>query len=224
METTQFTKPYGKDRFFIVSNRDILAAPVDVIVNPANSGLSHGGGLAEKILLEAGEKLEEESNKIIKEKRKIPVTEAVVTTAGRLPYKGVIHAVGPCMGDGKEQLKIEKTILNCLQIADNYKWESIAFPAISTGIFSVPHKICATAFDKAVLSYWKNFSNNSSVKKIWLCLLKDDYSIFEKILNSDMRNKKQEEQIENYDRDIPVYTLTEKEIEQIEQDDSDLIF
>jgi O-acetyl-ADP-ribose deacetylase (regulator of RNase III) len=151
VKNNQFTNVYGKNRIFVVSDRDILAVPVDVIVNPANSGLSHGGGLAERILLEAGPELEEECNKIIDKIGKMSVTEVVVTTAGRLPYKGVIHAVGPRMGDGKEQSKIEKTIINCLQLADNHGWKSIAFPAISTGIFSVPKDICAKAFDKAIL-------------------------------------------------------------------------
>ncbi len=57
MNKSQFEKLYDQNRIFVVCNKSIFSVPVDTIVNPANSGLSHGGGLAEQILLEAGSKL-----------------------------------------------------------------------------------------------------------------------------------------------------------------------
>jgi len=208
MNKNQFEKRYAQNRVFIISDKSLLSAPVDTIVNPANSGLSHGGGLAEQILLEAGSKLEEACHKIIQQQGKISVTKAVVTTAGQLPYQGVIHAIGPRMGDGEEQSKIETTIINCLKIAEKYQWKSIAFPAISTGLFCVPKTVCAKAFDKAISDYWEN-NPNSAIKNIWLCLLTEDYPIFEKILNQGETQK--EDSRENQNTGIPIYELNEEE-------------
>ena len=122
-------------------------------------------------------------HKIIKEVGRIPVTQAVVTVAGNLPYKGVIHGIGPRMGDGNEQIKIEKTIVNCLRLAAIIGWKSVAFPAISTGLFGVPSEVCAEAFKKAVPLFWETFPG-TSVKQIVLCLTLNHYDEFERILNS----------------------------------------
>ena len=100
-----------------VGVRDLLGAPVDAIVNPANSGLSHGAGLASIISEAAGDIVEEDCERIIKKIGKIPETIAVPTRAGNLPYKGIIHAVGPRMGDGDELNKLKQTISNSLIIA-----------------------------------------------------------------------------------------------------------
>ena len=135
---------------------DILSAPTDTIVNPANGGLSHGGGLAEQILNEAGEELELESNAIIQQKGPLNSGDATFTTAGRLPYKSVIHAVGPRMGEGNEARKISEAVTNCLILCNENNWDSIAFPAISTGIFSVPDQLCAQGFYQAITSWYKN--------------------------------------------------------------------
>ncbi len=172
------------------------------------------------ISYEAGHQLEEECNKIIEKIGKMSVTEVVVTTAGRLPYNGVIHAVGPRMGDGKEQSKIEKTLINCLQLADNQGWKSLAFPAISTGIFYVPKDISAKAFNKAILYYWYHFSQ-STVNSIWLSLLVDDYPVFEKILNQgDTKKDDTKKEYTDKERDIHVYELNKEDMEL--EDDSDI--
>jgi len=206
----KFEKLYDKNRIFTVSSRSLLSAPVDAIVNPANQGLSHGGGLAELILLEAGTQFAEECDEIIRTQGRLSITKAVMTTAGQLPYRGIVNAVGPIMGDGNEQLKIEITIINCLQIVDQYQLESIAFPAISTGIFCVPKDVCARAFDKAIPHYWEKFPN-SVVKNIWLCLIEEDYSIFEKILNKDKLSNKESPEVK--DDEIPTYELKEENTE-----------
>ena len=108
----EFSETFEGGRVFKVCVSDLLGVGVDAIVNPANSGLSHGGGLAAAISAEGGPEVDRQCSLAIKKIGRIPVTQNVVTTAGQLPYKGVIHAVGPRMGDGDEQLKIEKTIIN----------------------------------------------------------------------------------------------------------------
>ena len=149
-ENMSFSISYPGDKTFMITVRDLLGAPVDAIVNPANSGLSHGGGLAAIIADEAGPRMDQHCRKIIKEYEQIPVTQAVISVAGNLPFKGIIHEVGPRLGDGDEQTKIEKTIINCLRQADRKGWQSLAFPAISTGLFGVPTEVCAAAFKIAV--------------------------------------------------------------------------
>ena len=174
---------YPENKVLQVGIRDLLGVGVDAIVNPANSGLSHGGGIAAIISDEGGPSIDKHCEKYIEKYGRIPVTKAVATTAGTLPYKGIIHAVGPRMGDGSEQKKIEATIMNCLMIAITKNWESVAFPAISTGLFMIPKDICAGAFKKAVSTFWGKFTD-TPVKLIWLCLTIDDYPVFEKLLQS----------------------------------------
>lgn len=179
----EFTLSFAENRIFRAGVFDLLGVMVDGIVNPANSGLSHGGGLAAAIADEAGPRLEKQCRTAVKKLGRIPVTHNVATTAGDLPYKGVIHAVGPRMGDGDEQVKLERTVLNCLKAADIRGWKSLALPAVSTGLFLVPEKTCAQAFRQAVPRYWKN-NPESGIELIWLCLTIDDYPVFDSIFNS----------------------------------------
>jgi O-acetyl-ADP-ribose deacetylase (regulator of RNase III) len=181
----EFIKTFEGDKVFKVGVRDLLGAAVDAIVNPANSCLSHGGGLAAIISNEAGPKIDNHCEKYIKKYGRIPVTKAVATTAGRLPYKCVVHAVGPRMGNGDEQTKIEATLTSCLGIAHTKEWSSVAFPAISTGLFCVPKDACAEAFKNAVPGFWEKHPD-SSVELVWLCLTIDDYPVFEKILSQSL--------------------------------------
>jgi len=183
MTDNQFSINYAEDKVFKVDIGDLLGAAVDAIVNPANSGLSHGGGIAAIISNEGGPKIDKHSGKYIKKYGRIPVTKAVATAAGRLPYNGVIHAVGPRMGDGEEQLKIEATIMSCLGIAHAKGWESVAFPAISTGLFMISKDVCARAFKNAGASFWTKCPD-TSVRLIWLCLTIEDYPVFANLLRS----------------------------------------
>lgn len=179
MDTIKIT--IGDERMFKAGVRDLLGAPVDVIVNPANSGLSHGAGLAGIISDEAGPEMDAECDKIVARVGQIPTTYAVPTRAGNLPFKGIIHAVGPRMGSGDEQQRIEATIVNVLKVADQKGWAAVAFPAISTGIFGIPKEVCAAAFKNAIPTYWE-INPGSSITLVWLCLTSDDYPAFSEVL------------------------------------------
>jgi O-acetyl-ADP-ribose deacetylase (regulator of RNase III) len=183
MTDQQFAINFPENKVFKVGIRDLLGAPVAAIVNPANSGLSHGGGIAAIISNEGGPKIDEHCSLYIKKYGRIPVTKAVATTAGNLPYKGIVHAVGPRMGDGNEEDKIETKLISCLAIAHSKGWESMAFPAISTGLFMIPKDVCARAFKEAVSFFWGKYPD-TPVKLIWLCLTIDDYPVFTDILRS----------------------------------------
>jgi len=150
--------PDGK--IFEVSIHDILLEDTDCIVNAANGGLSHGGGVAAAISKAAGRKLDEEGYRIVAERGPIQVGEAVVTTAGDLPFKGVIHAVGPQFGEGDEENKIERALRSAFSRAHERKWGSLSFPGISSGIFAVPHQICARAYFKAVRTFWSDYPDS----------------------------------------------------------------
>ncbi len=118
---------------------DITECTVDAIVNAANSYLQHGGGVAGAIVKKGGSIIQEESNAI----GYVPVGECAVTTGGRLKAPYVIHAVGPRFGEGDEENKLKKTVNNVLKCATEMRFQSIAMPAISAGIFGFPKDKCA---------------------------------------------------------------------------------
>ncbi|HZM33619.1 MAG TPA: macro domain-containing protein [Burkholderiales bacterium] len=134
---------------FQVVRGDLLAEPVEAIVNAANGHLAHAGGVAAIIARAAGPALQEESQRIARERGPLPTGSAVVTTAGKLPFKGVIHAVGPRQGEGGEEDKLVQALGAAFALAKDNSWNSVAFPAVSSGIFAVPLEICARAYVRA---------------------------------------------------------------------------
>jgi len=137
---------------------DITERNLDVIVNPANSYLKHAGGVAAAIVRKGGQIIQEESDKI----GYVPVGTAVITTAGRLPCKAVIHTVGPHMGEGSEDKKLRKAIKSVLALAQETGFKSISIPAISTGIFGYPKDKCAKILLKESMNYFANNKDTSS--------------------------------------------------------------
>jgi len=119
---------------------DITEEDVDAVVNAANSFLKHGGGVAGAIVKKGGRVIQEESDKIVEEKGRIPVGKAVYTSAGNLKAKFVIHTVGPVWGEGREEEKLRSAVRSALEIAEDLKLSSVALPAISTGIFGYPKR------------------------------------------------------------------------------------
>ncbi|MEW6162275.1 MAG: macro domain-containing protein [Nitrospirota bacterium] len=147
---------------------DITERDVDAIVNAANSWLQHGGGVAGAIVRKGGQIIQEESNKI----GYTPVGTAVITGAGKLPAKFVIHAVGPRMGEGDEDNKLESAILNSLMLASERGLKSISIPAISSGIFGFPKDRCAEILVKEAVNYTEK-DPESSLELIEFCVYDD---------------------------------------------------
>ncbi len=152
---------FKNGRKFEIVIYDLLYETTDTIVNAANSGLSHGGGVAAAISKAAGSELDEEGDRIVAESGPIPVGGAVVTTAGNLPFKGVIHVVGPRKGDGDEEEKLVSALRSAFSLAHERGWESVSFPGVSSGIFAVPHDICAKAYIRAVREFFREFPDSS---------------------------------------------------------------
>ncbi len=113
---------------------DMTSERVDAIVNAANTNLAHGGGLAGAIVARGGAVIQEESNQLAP----VPTGSAAVTSAGTLPCRWVIHAVGPVWGQGNEETSLRSAVRASLDLAAELNALSIALPAISTGIFGYP--------------------------------------------------------------------------------------
>ncbi|RLG04020.1 MAG: O-acetyl-ADP-ribose deacetylase [Thaumarchaeota archaeon] len=151
---------------------DITELEVDAIVNAANSRLKMGGGVAGAILRKGGWSIQEECDKI----GYCPVGGAVITGAGKLKARYVIHAVGPRMGEGDEDRKLRDATLNSLKLAEKHGVRSIAFPAISTGIFGFPKDRCAKIMLRAAVEHLRK---GSGIKRVIFCLYDDEtYRIF----------------------------------------------
>ncbi len=155
---------------------DITELSTDVIVNAANSQLIMGGGVAGAIRRKGGSKIQEECNKI----GGTYVGGAVITTGGNLKAKYVIHAVGPRMGEGNEDEKLKNATLNSLKLMDEHHLKTIAFPAISTGIFGYPIDRCA----KIMISTAKNYLQGTTlIEEVIFCLYSQaDFKVFEREL------------------------------------------
>lgn len=131
---------------------DITEEVVDTIVNAANVGLIHGGGVAGAIVRRGGPTIQAESLRI----RRPKTGEAAITGAGKLPCRFVIHAVGPVWrGQGPEESDrlLTSATVAALEIAREKGLQSIAFPAISSGIFGFPKERCARVMVEAIRAW-----------------------------------------------------------------------
>lgn len=135
---------------------DITLEKVDAIVNAANSYLQHGGGVAGVISLSGGAIIQQESDRWLREHGPVNHAEPAVTSAGRLPCKFVIHAVGPVWGSGDEDSKLADAVRGALGAADRLGLASLAMPAISTGIFGFPKVRAAQIILTSIQSYLEN--------------------------------------------------------------------
>jgi O-acetyl-ADP-ribose deacetylase (regulator of RNase III) len=158
---------------------DLTELEVDAIVNAANAQLVLGGGVAGAIRTKGGPSIQEECGRI----GGTTVGQAVVTGAGNLKARYVIHAVGPRMGEGNEDEKLCQATLNSLKRATEKGLRSIAFPAVSTGIFGFPKERCA----QIMLATARDFLERepTSLEKVLFCLWSgDDLEIFRRTLES----------------------------------------
>jgi O-acetyl-ADP-ribose deacetylase len=120
---------------------DITEQDVDAVVNAANSSLMGGGGVDGAIHRKGGPSIVEECKRLRKETHPdgLPTGNAVATTAGRLPARSVIHTVGPVYSKSEDRSRL---LASChsesLRVADELGAKTVAFPAISTGVYRYP--------------------------------------------------------------------------------------
>jgi O-acetyl-ADP-ribose deacetylase len=147
---------------------DITSEPVDAIVNAANDRLLMGAGVAGAIRAAGGDAIQSECDAWVKIHGLVKVGGAVVTGAGKLPHKCVIHAVGPIWGTGNEVANLASAVEESLRLADERGLLSISFPAVSSGVFGFPKVLCATTFFDTV-EEWLEENPQRSLKSIRFC-------------------------------------------------------
>jgi O-acetyl-ADP-ribose deacetylase (regulator of RNase III) len=163
-----YTLPTGQ-KLQIVQG-DLTQEKVDAIVNAANSALMHGGGVAGAISRRGGPIIQAESDAWVRQYGQVAHDRPAYTRAGNLPCRYVIHAVGPVWGEGDEDARLAAAIQGSLRVADQLSLTSIAFPAISTGIFGFPKERAARITLAAILGYFAQ-NPTSALQTIRLTLI-----------------------------------------------------
>lgn len=163
---------------------DITKIEVDAIVNAANSSLLGGGGVDGAIHRAGGPDILEECRKIRAAQGGCATGEAVITNAGNLPAKFVIHSVGPVWVEDKED-KMKTLLANCyrnsLELAKRHQLKTIAFPNISTGIYGFPKTLAVEVALQAVGDFIENNELPESVT--FICFDDENYQLYANRLN-----------------------------------------
>lgn len=152
---------------------DITEEKVDAIVNAANAYLQHGGGVAGAIVRKGGPQIQAESNRWVQVHGPVSHSTPAYTGSGNLPCRYVVHAVGPVWGEGGEDHKLDQAVAGALRLAEALGLSSLAFPAISTGIFGFPKHRAAQVMLRAIGKYYRE-SPQSGVKLVRLILFDED--------------------------------------------------
>ena len=156
---------------------DITKIKVDVIVNAANSSLLGGGGVDGAIHRAGGSAILDDCMKIRAKQGGCKTGEAVITGAGNLPAKHVIHTVGPVWygGQNGESEKLTSCYFNSLQLAVKNNCKTVAFPNISTGVYGYPKGKAAKIAYHTVANF---LSENESIEKvIFVCFDEENYKL-----------------------------------------------
>lgn len=161
---------------------DITKMKVDAIVNAANSSLLGGGGVDGAIHRAGGPAILEECRQIRARQGGCDTGEAVITTAGQLPAKYVIHTVGPVWNDGnkKEPELLANCYRNCLQLALAHGVKTIAFPNISTGVYRFPKPNAAAIAIETVQQFLATDNNLEEV--FFVCFDDENYNLYKEKL------------------------------------------
>ena len=161
---------------------DITKVYADAIVNAANTSLLSGGGVDGAIHRAGGKAILEECQRIRNKQGGCKVSEAVITTAGKLPAKFVIHTVGPVWNDGKsnEEDLLSSAYINSLKLALDNQIRTIAFPNISTGTYHFPKDKAAQIAIKTVTDFLK--TTDKIKKVIFVCFDAENYNIYKVFL------------------------------------------
>ncbi|XP_027966504.1 protein mono-ADP-ribosyltransferase PARP9 isoform X2 [Eumetopias jubatus] len=152
---------------------DLTRHAVDAVVNAANEDLIHGGGLARALVNAGGSEIQEESRRLVFRMGKIPTGKIVTTKAGRLPCKLIIHAVGPRWTAKYYQTctcKLQEAIINILDYVTfiNPDIETVAIPALSSGIFQFPLDLCTQIIVETISFYYRERQPATNLKEIHL--------------------------------------------------------
>ncbi len=159
---------------------DITEIEVDAIVNAANTSLLGGGGVDGAIHRKGGKQILEECIQIRNKQGGCKVGEAVITNAGNLKAKKVIHTVGPRWnnGDSNEVEKLKACYVNSLRLAEENGIETIAFPNISTGIYRFPKEKAA----RIAIDTVQNQESIAIKLVVFVCFDQENFKLYQSIL------------------------------------------
>ena len=159
---------------------DITTVHVDVIVNAANSSLMGGGGVDGAIHRAGGPAILAECKEIVARQGPLPTGQAVITTAGDLPARWVVHTVGPVWGTVPENEAVEKLAScyrNSLDVARGASAASVAFPNISTGVYHFPKPLAADTAVQAVRT-WVEDDPASVESVVFVCFDTENLELY----------------------------------------------
>lgn len=161
---------------------DITKLEVDAVINAANTSLLGGGGVDGAIHRTGGPAILEECKRIRAKQGGCKVGDAVITTAGNLPAKFVIHTVGPVWNGGKnnEETLLASAYHSSLALALEHKLSSIAFPNISTGIYRFPKDRAAEIAVNTVKEFLS--ANNAEIEVTFVCFDDENYRIYKELM------------------------------------------
>jgi len=161
---------------------DITKIAVDAIVNAANSTLLGGGGVDGAIHRAVGKSVLDECMRIVERQGGCPPGEAVITMAGKLPARHVIHTVGPVWHGGmnNEDQLLTNAYNNSLRLAVENGAKTVAFPNISTGVYGFPKERAARIAIEAVRKFLKSDKTLNEV--VFVCFDRENFEIYERLL------------------------------------------
>ncbi|XP_053420840.1 LOW QUALITY PROTEIN: protein mono-ADP-ribosyltransferase PARP14-like [Nycticebus coucang] len=155
----------------IVQQGDLTQLAVDVVVNAANEELQHSAGLGAALLKAAGPELQAECDQIVKRGGRVPPGNAVISKAGKLPYRHVIHAVGPLWDSSQASWcvhMLRRVVGISLDLAEKHKCRSIAIPAIGSERLSFPVHQCVESIVLEVKENFQYSQGGCCLKEIYL--------------------------------------------------------
>ncbi len=165
-----------RNRIHVIQG-DITTREVDAIVNAANSSLMGGGGVDGAIHRAGGSEILEACRKIVEQEGECDTGEAVMTTAGKLPARVVIHTVGPVWHGGEEgeEKDLYSAYYNSLSLAAAHDCDRVAFPNISTGVYGFPKEKAAKVAVSAVVDF---LTKSDAVRLVELvCFDSENYTL-----------------------------------------------
>ncbi len=161
---------------------DITETEADVIVNAANSSLLGGGGVDGAIHRKGGPSILEECIRIRQSKGGCPTGEAVITGAGNLPAKFVVHTVGPIWrgGNQNEDELLASCYLKSMALAVEHGAKSVAFPGISTGVYRFPEERAAQIV-RQVMNHITQTWDQKPEKVILVCFSETAFTLYNQV-------------------------------------------
>lgn len=164
---------YPTEQHLQIVQGDLTHETTDAIVNAANDRLQHGGGIAGAILRAGGYEIQRESDLWIADHGLVEHAHPAVTSGGNLPARLILHAVGPIWGSGDEDAKLKSAYLGCYEKAEELCLESLAVPALSTGVFGFPKQRAARIFFETTSEFFHSHAF-SCLKLVRLVIIDEE--------------------------------------------------